>query len=96
MSRSKKGKTSSPLFTRGYSTCREKVSKSLRYSRSCFNCEYFYQSVGDIEEVCQNTNVLEFDMVVSENNAYCVHWKMCKGKDDNSLFGNKTGRARLD
>ena len=86
-----------PIFTRGYSESREKVSKSAMFTRSCFNCDYFYQAVGDKEEVCQNTNVLKFDMVFDNNNMYCVHWTQSKRtKDETSLFKKKLGRSVLD
>lgn len=86
-----------PIFTRGYSESREKVSKSAMFTRSCFNCDYFYQAVGDKEEVCQNTNVLKFDMVFDNNNMYCVHWTQSKRtKGETSLFKKKLGRSVLD
>lgn len=86
-----------PIFTRGYSESREKVSKSAMFTRSCFNCEYFYQAVGDKEEVCQNTNVLKFDMVFDNNTMYCVHWTQSKRtKGETSLFKKKLGRSVLD
>ena len=86
-----------PIFTRGYSESREKISKSAMFTRSCFNCDYFYQAVGDKEEVCQNTNVLKFDMVFDNNNMYCVHWTQSKRtKGETSLFKKKLGRSVLD
>ena len=83
-------------FSRGYSESRERVKKSVAFSRSCFNCDSYYQGVGDKEEVCQNSSVLEFDMTVDGNNIYCVYWKQCAKKDENSLFKNTLGRSRLD
>lgn len=84
-----------PIFTRGYDECRERLEKNSYYSRSCFNCNSYYQAVGDKEECCQNTNVIEFDMVVSNNNIYCVHWEPTKRRKNN-LFKKKTGRSILD
>lgn len=91
-------KKSKPVFTRGYKESRDRLAKNPHFVRSCFNCDFYYQAVGDKEECCQNPNVLQFDMVVSENNIYCVHWNQSKRtkKDEKSLFKNKTGRARLD
>ena len=91
----KKEKPKRPKFTRGYETCRKRIAKNPYYSRSCFNCEYFYQAVGDKQECCQNTNVLEFDMIVKDNTVYCVHWKQNCRNNGNSLF-KKTGRSILD
>lgn len=80
-------------FNRGYKEVREKVAKSLKYSRSCFNCEYFYKTMSDKEEMCQNSNVTQFDIVTASNNIYCCYWKMSERKD-NSLFKG-TGRNRV-
>jgi hypothetical protein len=85
-----------PVFTRGYDHFREKLSKNPYYSRSCFNCAYFYQAVGDKEEVCQNPDVIEYDMVVDDNNVYCVHWKPSSSVKDNKALFKKTGRDQLD
>lgn len=86
-----------PIFTRGYSESRERVSKSAMFSRSCFNCDSYYQAVGDKEEVCQNTNVLRFDMVFDNNNMYCVYWTQSKRtKGETTLFKKKLGRSVLD
>lgn len=65
-------------FSRGYKDVRERVSKCSKYTMSCYNCEYFYQDFNDEEEVCQNPNVLKYDMVVTTTNIYCNHWKMNK------------------
>lgn len=58
------------IFSRGYQVSRERLAKNPYYTRSCFNCQYFYQASGDREEVCQNESVLEYDMVVSENEEF--------------------------
>lgn len=86
-----------PLFTRGYQESRERLSKNPYYSRSCFNCAYYYQASGDKEEVCQNPDVLEFDMVVAENNIYCLKWRPSSSNktEQQSLF-KKRGRELLD
>ena len=68
-------------FSRGYDSVRERVSKGSKYTMSCYNCEYFYQEFGDSEEMCQNPNVVKFDMVVTSTNIYCNRWKMCKRKN---------------
>lgn len=65
-------------FSRGYDPVREKVSKGSKYTMSCYNCEYFYQEIGDDCEMCQNPNVIKYDMVVTTNNIYCNKWKMSK------------------
>lgn len=85
-----------PLFSRGYGECRERLSHNPYYTRSCFNCAYYYQSFGDKEEVCQNTDVLEYDMVVEGNNIYCVKWKASSADRTEQQKMFKRGRARLD
>lgn len=83
-------------FNRGYKECRERVMKSAKFTRSCFNCDYFYKGVGDTEEVCQNSNVTQFDLVMEENNVYCCYWKQCSRKnEENTLFKGGTGRNRI-
>lgn len=62
-------------LTKGFKPIREKVVKSARYMRACDNCKYFYQTPEDEEEVCQNSNVLEYDICVDGNRVYCTFWK---------------------
>lgn len=72
-------------FSRGYKDVRERVSKGSKYTMSCYNCEYFYQDFNDKEEVCQNPNVLKYDMVVTPTSIYCNRWKMNK-RNNNTMF----------
>ena len=67
-----------PVFNRGYSEVRQRVEKGSRFTMSCYNCEYYYQAVGDKTEVCQNPEVLKYDMVVSETSIYCTKWKLAE------------------
>lgn len=67
-------------FSRGYKEVRDRVSKGSKYTMSCYNCDYFYQDFNDKEEVCQNPNVLKYDMVITSTSIYCNHWKMNKRK----------------
>lgn len=86
-----------PMFSRGYQVSREKLAKNPYFSRSCFNCAYYYQASGDKEEVCQNQEVLQFDMVVTDNNVYCVKWQpSSNSKTVQQQLFKKSGRARLD
>lgn len=87
-------KQSRPLFTRGYKESREKLNKNSHYSRSCFNCYHYFQASGDKEEICQNPNVLKYDMVITESSIYCLKWEPSSSNKD-SMF-KKGGRARLD
>lgn len=73
-------------FSRGYGAVRERVSKGSVYTMSCYNCEYFYQDFGDKEEVCQNPNVLQYDMVVTPTNIYCNRWKISSRKSNTTTF----------
>lgn len=85
-----------PVFTRGYQVSRERLAKNPYYTRSCFNCAYYYQASGDKEEVCQNQDVLEFDMVVTDNNVYCVKWTPHITKTEQQSMFKKHGRSQLD
>ena len=67
--------TKSKLTRRGYSEVHEKMTKSGKYMKSCYNCEYYYQAPGDKDECCQNSNVTQYDVVVTENNVCCSFWK---------------------
>lgn len=67
-------------FSKGYKDVRERVSKGSKYTMSCYNCDYYYQEYGDTEEMCQNPNVLKYDMVITPTNIYCNHWKISSRK----------------
>lgn len=78
-------------YVRGYAPIRRILERGTRYTRSCYNCEYFYQASGDDAEVCQNESVLKYDMVVTESSIYCNQWRLCARRTDvKSLF--KKGR----
>ena len=62
-------------LSRGYKDVREKLKKNPKFTMCCTNCTYYYKCSGDKEEVCQNDNVLKYDMVVSDNRIYCLRWK---------------------
>ena len=87
---------SKPVFTRGYSESRSRLSKNPYYTRSCFNCSYYYQAVGDKEEVCQNKDVLEYDMIVNGNNIYCLKWEQSSVNKTEQQKMFKRGRSKLD
>lgn len=77
-------------YVRGYAPIRRILERGTKYTRSCFNCDYFYQAPGDDNEVCQNVEVLRYDMVVTENSIYCSHWQLCSRRTDaKSLFRNR-------
>lgn len=73
-------------FTRGYKKFREKAGG--KYVVSCLNCRYFYQAVGDSEDLCQNPDVLEYDMINTESSIYCLQWKPVEDSknDDKNTF----------
>lgn len=93
----RKKRNRKPLFTRGYQESRQRLNKNPYYTRSCFNCADYYQASGDKEEVCQNPDVLQYDMVVSDNNVYCLKWRPSSSvkTEQQSLF-RKNGRSKLD
>lgn len=63
------------LTNRGFSEVHSKISKNSKFMRSCYNCEYYYQAVGDDDECCQNSNVTRYDISVTDNNICCSYWK---------------------
>ena len=73
------------MFSRGYKEVREKVAKGSKYIMSCFNCAYYYQDYSDKEEMCQNPNVLKYDMVYTATSIYCTQWKPVDHRE-NKLF----------
>lgn len=74
------------LLKRGYKEVRDVVEKKPKYYMSCTNCHNFFQAEGDLTELCQNTAVLEYDMVLEDNRIYCLQWSLFKkgGKDAKS------------
>ena len=85
------------VFTRGYQESRERLSKNPYYARSCFNCSYYYQASGDKEEMCQNQDVLQYDMIVDGNNIYCLKWRPSSvNKTEQQTLFKKHGRSQLD
>ena len=85
-----------PIFTRGYQESRERLAKNSYYTRSCFNCEYYYQASGDKEEMCQNPDVLQYDMVITESSVYCLKWSASSNKTNQQSLFKRNGRSRLD
>lgn len=81
------------LFTKGYGEIQSKVSKRNKFIMSCYNCEYFYQAMGDTEEMCQNSEVLRYDMIITENNICCAKWKPClRSQSVKSIFKKGSNR----
>lgn len=67
-------------FTRGYDEVKAKTVKSFRYTRSCENCSFFYKTDQDEEELCQNPNVLPYDICIEDNRTYCSFWRYVTDK----------------
>lgn len=84
------------LFTRGFEETRKKVLSNPYYIRSCFNCIYYYKIPFDEEEMCQNSDVISYDMLITNNNICCLKWTPIKNDKDTSIFHKKTGRSILD
>lgn len=78
---SRKKKANLKLFTTGYAPIYKKA-KDNRYIWSCDSCKYYYQGIGDKEELCQNSNVLEYDIKVDGNRVFCGWWKMNEHKEE--------------
>lgn len=81
-------------FVKGYAPIRRILERGSKYIRSCYNCDYFYQAPGDDEEVCQNENVLKYDMVVTESGIYCNQWKLCARRTDAKSLFRKGGKSK--
>lgn len=80
MSRIKKKQEPTPsIFGVGFSSISARAKKG-KYLASCFNCKYFYQDKGDSEELCQNQNVLEYDMIKTPTSIYCNYWELFEGE----------------
>ena len=62
-------------YKRGYDTARERVKQHVKFVCSCFNCDYYYKGQGDVDETCQNPEVLQYDMVLEQNRVYCIQWQ---------------------
>lgn len=79
-------------YSRGYEEVTRRIlSKPSKFNMSCFNCQFFYQGVGDETEVCQNPSVLKYDMIITDNNIYCRFWKLIKKTNKNKgLFKKGT------
>lgn len=69
-------------FSRGYKDIKTKVEKSARYSRSCDNCTFYLKTEEDEEEVCQNPNVLPYDICVEESRTFCSFWKYVSKEEE--------------
>lgn len=79
-------------FGKGFDIIRAKARQRNQYLMSCFNCDYYYQAYGDSEELCQNPDVLEYDMINTSSSIYCLRWKAVEGrKDEKDKFGFKSG-----
>lgn len=85
------------LFTRGFEENRKKILNNPYYIRSCFNCIYYYRTSKDTDEMCQNSNVISYDMLITKNNICCLKWTPIKNeKNTSSIFNKKSGRSILD
>ena len=81
-----------PLFGRGFGAMRTRLNKKSRYTMSCYNCHHFYQAPGDKTEVCQNLDVLKFDMVVTETSIFCNRWELVHRAESVDTMFKKRGR----
>lgn len=80
----------SSLFSRGYSECRKRVEKGSKFTNSCFNCDWYFKADGDREELCQNPEVLKYDMIVTESGIYCNRWRLTQREQSvKGLFRKK-------
>lgn len=80
-----------PSFSRGYDDVRKRVEKGSRYTMSCYNCDFYYQASGDMEEVCQNPDVLKYDMTVTDTSIYCNRWVISRRSSTAKSIFKKDG-----
>lgn len=71
--------------SRGYRESRIRTDKGAKFTRSCFNCDYYYKTMDDEGEVCQNPNVTRYDIVSDGTKVYCSYWKLVDDGSD-SVF----------
>lgn len=85
------------ITSRGFSEERQKIKRGSKFTRSCLNCDYYYKTLEDDSEVCQNDQVQEYDMVVdaNSNNIFCSYWKQLKTSEDSLFSSKESHRARL-
>lgn len=62
-------------LSRGYGEGKERFLKGVKYNMSCYTCGWYFTAPGDDHEVCQNSDVLKFDIVMAGTNIYCSKWK---------------------
>jgi hypothetical protein len=84
------------VYHRGFAPVDARLARYARFSRSCYNCDSYYQASGDGDEVCQDPEVTQYDMVITENNIFCSRWKPPKRKEQmsvKSIFKNQKLRG---
>ena len=74
-------------FSHGYDFFHDKYknARSRSLLANCFSCDFFYQAEEDLCELCQNPNVLKYDMCVAEGRVFCSYWKGV-WEDDRDLY----------
>lgn len=77
MAKLKKKTESQRKFTKGYEPFHSSYSnlRTRASLASCFSCKHFYQAEEDDCELCQNPDVLKYDMVVTGNRVFCNFWR---------------------
>lgn len=64
---------------KGFKPLRAKLEDSpgaMKAIRDCSNCQAFFSIRSAKEEICNDTNVTEYDMTYEENGRiYCTFWK---------------------
>lgn len=62
-------------FSKGFDDLKERTKKTSRFIRCCDNCNFFYMTKDDEEEVCQNPDVLPYDVCLDEERTFCSYWR---------------------
>lgn len=79
------------LFGFGYSGVHSRLSKKSKYTMSCYNCNWYYQTPSDLEETCQNPDVLPYDVTVDEYGVCCSKYEPIRKNNSAKLFFRKRG-----
>ena len=73
-------------FSEGYDKINSRLKKAGKFIRDCNNCTYLYKTEEDEEEVCQNSNVVEYDICKDGDRVYCGFWSPSKDMKEEEVI----------
>ena len=76
------------VFKKGFESVRERITtgRTSKYVMSCFNCNHYFKAPGDVEELCQNSQVLKYDIIVDGGRVYCSFWELFKTEEKTAAY----------